>query len=101
MKILLSILFFFVTLYADTSLYSQPYIASTQPHLYETFDYFSDTEPMECDSMFSPTKCSFKTAYDAHFGKVLFILIVAFFLIIGLIGGNSDYDGLDSSGGGY
>ena len=85
MKILLRILFLFVTLYADTSVYSQPYIASTQPHLYEAFDYFSDTKSMECDSMYSPTQCSFKTAYDAHFGKILFILIVAFFLIIGLI----------------
>jgi len=94
-------LMLFVSLYADgqTSVYAQPYKESTVPHLYEKFDYSSDIESMECDSMRSPSKCSFKKSYGAHLGTILLILFVAFLLMSGLIGRNPDYDGIDYSGG--
>ncbi len=102
MKVLKVIfLMLFVSLYADnqTDVYSQPYKESTVPHLYEKFDYSSGIKSMECDSMTSPSKCSFKRSYGAYLGTILLILFITFLLISGLIGRNPDYDGIDYSGG--
>jgi hypothetical protein len=78
---------------AQIDIYSLPYSESNQSHLYEKFDYFSDTERMDCNSFHAPIQCRFDIKHDAHLGMIITILLVALFLMIGLIGRNPDYDG--------
>ena len=89
MKIIkLLILTLFVALYANDKidLYSQDYIDSIQEHLHKKFDSSSDTMPMECHGQ----SCKFDIYRQDHLGAIIGILFVAFLLISGSIGSNSD-----------
>jgi hypothetical protein len=94
MKIAHLILFLLVVVTNAYSNSQDTYRDSTKEHLYEEFDYFPNTDTMDCDNA---TECRFNTKYDAHFGATITILLIAFFLIFGLIGFNPDYVDYSSS----
>lgn len=98
--LLIIIIFSLNTLSASNTLWDRPYIPTEEPPLHEEFDYFSETESLECNGGIysSPTKCIFKAKDDAHLGSIIFILVLAFFLISGLIGHNPDYQDPYSAG---
>ena len=76
---------------AEDTLWNKPYTHTADTPLHENFDYFSETEPLECNSITSPTSCIFKAKTDAHLGSIIFILIVTFLLMVGFIGYNPDH----------
>jgi len=75
-----------VSLYAK----SDNYIASTLPHLHKKFDMFSDIEVSIDGGIYHTTSFNFNTKYDTHLGSIIAILFIAFLLIVGFIGTNSD-----------
>ena len=80
------ILTLFISLYAN----NDSYIASTQPHLHEKFNMFSDIELSIDGGLIHPTAYNFNTKYDAHLGSIIMIFFIAFLLMVGFIGTNSD-----------
>ena len=100
MKIIqIFILTFVVNLYSNdkVNIYKQPYIQSQYKHLYNKFDYFSDTESEQCDSLLHPSVCNFNTKYSAHFNSIITILLITMFLMFGLIGRNPDHQDIYGS----
>ena len=88
--LLILIIFALNMLHASDTLWDRPYTPTTEPPLHDKFAYFSETESLECNGVFSPTSCVFRARTDAHLGWVIFILVITFFLMAGLIGDNPD-----------
>ena len=87
-QLLIFVIFLFNILSASSTLFDEPYILTTESPLHEKFDYYSETEFLECYK----SSCDFNAALDTNLGSVILILAIAFFLAAGLIGHNPDHE---------
>ena len=74
------------TIYGVDNILEQEYVESNFEQLHEEFDYFSDTESMECNNFTNPSKCYFKVDLGYNLGSTILILLIAFRLMIFFIG---------------
>ena len=74
------------TIYGVDNILEQEYVESNFEQLYEEFEYFSDTESMECNNFTNPSKCYFKVDLGYNLVSTILILSIAFLLMISFIG---------------